>query len=84
MVEGVACEYIIELEQGENIYYLAESVMNYEEYPKDGFDFRIRKDSDLGTRFVAGEAIVYIYVGTPTSDMTLRDSWNITIQEITQ
>jgi hypothetical protein len=83
-VEGVVCDYIIEIDQNGVSEYVEEASMKYEDYPADGFRFRFEKGSSFGSKFSAGAASVYLYVGTPTSDYMLVDTWDIMVQETTE
>lgn len=78
---GATVEYVIEIDQGGSDWYvLVDSVISYDEYPKDGFSFKLKKEDY--PKLSAGEADIYLYIGTTTDDPTLRDVHTVNLQEL--
>ena len=74
--------YFIEIMQGNNIgYMVAEGMMSYEEYPKDGFSFTLNKDEFPDLSDGAAEVVLYI---EDSSGLRTGDSWRIELQEFAE
>jgi len=80
---GQTVEYIIEVDQGNgNWYVVADDTISYDNYPKDGFYIKLKKDDY--PNLTAGTVDAYLYVGTPDGDPTMRDVWTVSLQELVE
>ena len=80
--EGTPVEYIIELEQGNSWYGIAESVISEEQYQANGFTFKLYQEDFANLE--AGTVNFYLYLLNDTGELILRDFWEVELQELTE
>lgn len=80
MLDGETVFYYIEIRQNDIVAYtVAEGEISYDEYPEDGFYFKL--DTEKYPHLQEGRAYVYLFVG---DDGIMVEEWWVDLQEFAE